>query len=93
MRDVTSEAEDSGVDVKQAKKVPIHGKMLLSTPDDVVITSHNWGSASSNISFPQAEVGVHVQSPELAKLVLARMEQVYPELKTEQPDITSSRLP
>ena len=80
MRDVTAEAAAAGVEVVQAKKVPAHSKMLLWTPDDVVVTSHNWASASSNVSFPQAEVGVHLRLPALADGVLTRLAEIYPQL-------------
>lgn len=80
MRDVTAEAADAGVGVLQARKVPLHGKMLLWTPDDLVLTSHNWGSASTNVAFPMAEVGVHVRLPGLADAVLARLTETYPGL-------------
>ncbi len=80
MRDVAMEAADAGVGVLQARKVPLHGKMLLWTPDDLVLTSHNWGSASTNVAFPMAEVGVHVRLPGLADTVLARLIEVYPGL-------------
>ena len=38
MRDVATDAADAGVGVLQARKVPLHGKMLLWTPDDLVLT-------------------------------------------------------
>ena len=63
-----------------ARKVPAHSKMLLWAPDDVLVTSHNWGSASPNVSFPQAEVGVHLRLPALANGVIARLAEVYPQL-------------
>jgi hypothetical protein len=85
MRDVAAEAAGAGVDVLQARKVPLHGKMLLWTPDDVVVTSHNWGSASTNTTFPLAEVGIHLRLPGLANLVLARLAQVFPQLGGTEP--------
>jgi cardiolipin synthase len=86
IRGVAAEAATVGVEFVQAKKVPAHGKMLLWTPHDVLVTSHNWGAASTNLSFPQAEVGVHVRSPGLAELVLARLAEAYPELAKERAD-------
>lgn len=80
MRDIAAEAVDAGVGVLQARKVPLHGKMLLWTPDDLVLTSHNWGSASTDVAFPMAEVGVAVRVPGLADAVLARLTEIYPGL-------------
>lgn len=93
MRDVAAEAAVAGVAVVQARKVPAHGKMLLWTPDDVLVTSHNWGSASTNMSFAQAEVGVHVRFPGLADTVLARLAAVYPQLAKVRPGGTDTPVP
>lgn len=84
MRDVATEAAGVGVGILQARKIPLHGKMLLWTPDDLVVTSHNWGSASTNVAFPMAEVGVHVRLPGLADTILSRLVQAYPELERAQ---------
>jgi phosphatidylserine/phosphatidylglycerophosphate/cardiolipin synthase-like enzyme len=94
MRDVAAEAAAAGVDVVKARQnLPVHGKMLLWTPDDVLVTSHNWGSASTNMSFPQAEVGVHVRLPSLADAVLARLAAIYPQLATVRGDRTDMPVP
>jgi len=83
MRDVAAELAEHDVDVLAAKKVPAHAKVLLWTPDDILVTSHNWGSASTNQSFPHAEVGVHVRANGLADTLLKRMSAVYPQLSEE----------
>ena len=85
MRDIAAEAVDAGVGVLQARKVPLHGKMLLWTPDDLVVTSHNWGSASTDVAFPMAEVGVHVRLPGLADAVFSRLTEIYPGLDCVPP--------
>ena len=83
MREVSSEAAEHDVSILMAKKVPAHAKVLLWTPDNVVVTSHNWGSASTNHSFPHAEVGVHIRAGGLADTLLERMSKVYPQLSEE----------
>jgi len=83
MREVAAEAAEQDVEILMAKKVPAHAKVLLWTPDNVVVTSHNWGSASTNQSFPHAEVGVHIRAEGLADMLLERMSAVYPQLSEE----------
>lgn len=83
MRDVAAEAAEHEVDVLMAKKVPAHAKVLLWTPDNAVVTSYNWGSASTNQSFPHAEVGVHIRADNLADMLLERMSAVYPQLSEQ----------
>lgn len=92
MRQVAAEAQQEGVRVLQAKdpRPPAHAKVLIWTPDNVVVTSHNWGSASSNLDFPMAEVGVHISMPGLADAVLARLQAVYPQLARMPPDGTDA---
>jgi hypothetical protein len=36
---------------------------VLWDNDDIVTTSLNWGSASPDDRFPQADVGVHIHAP------------------------------
>jgi cardiolipin synthase len=92
MRDVATDAHKDGVRVLQAKspKPPAHAKVLLWTPDDVVVTSHNWGSASSNPDFPAAEVGVHISMTGLADAVLGRLQAIYPQLVLAPSEVTDS---
>jgi hypothetical protein len=45
-----------------------------------VVTSQNWGSASSNDSFPASEVGVHIVSSGLANHARDRLAEIYPDL-------------
>jgi phosphatidylserine/phosphatidylglycerophosphate/cardiolipin synthase-like enzyme len=79
-RAVSAEAAAEGVRVVNARKTPVHGKVLLWTPDNVAVLSHNWGSASTNHDFPFAEVGVHLSAPKIADAVLERLASVYPDL-------------
>jgi cardiolipin synthase len=81
-RAVQADAALEGVRMAAAKPAA-HAKVLLWTPDDVAVTSHNWGSASSDQSFPFKEVGVHIQAPGLADILLARFREIYPNLFSE----------
>ena len=78
---IAAEALSDDVRVVEARKIPAHAKILLWSPDNVAVTSQNWGSASTNLTFPLAEIGVHVQAPGLADQILARFDEIYPQLK------------
>lgn len=82
-RAIGIEAADDGVRLVHASKTPAHGKVLLWTPDNLAATSHNWGSASTDHTFPYAEVGIHVCAPGLASVILEKFETIYPKLWDE----------
>ena len=48
-------------------------KVFVWTSDDVLVTSHNWGSASTDLPFPQVEVDVHVRLPGFVDAILERL--------------------
>ena len=60
-RELASEAEESGIRVVKSGRIPLHGKFLPWDEGDLVITSVNWASASSDPDFPEGEVGVSKQ--------------------------------
>lgn len=79
-RELAEEAARNGVRLIQTSKIPLHGKFVLWDDDDVVVTSLNWASASTDDSFPAGEVGVHIRSPGLALRMLAELGQTFPAL-------------
>lgn len=80
-RDISKEAEANGVRVVRVpRKLPIHGKFLTWDDDDIVVTSLNWASASSDPDAPLGEIGVHVRSAKIAQTILAQLETLYPQL-------------
>jgi cardiolipin synthase len=79
-RELVSEAEQSGVRVVKSGRIPLHGKFLTWDEDDIVITSVNWASASSDPDFPEGEVGVHIRAAEVAAPFLARLSTIHPNL-------------
>lgn len=78
---IATEALLNDVRVVEARKIPAHAKVLIWSPDNVAVTSQNWGSASTNLTFPLAEIGVHVQAPGLADQVLAKFDAIYPKVR------------
>nr|WP_294516298.1 phosphatidylserine synthase [uncultured Rhodopila sp.] len=74
------EVSSLGIRLISTDKVPLHGKFVLWDDDDVIVTSLNWASASSDDEFPASEIGVHVKCPGLANSVMERLVQVFPEL-------------
>ncbi|MDU7521860.1 MAG: phospholipase D-like domain-containing protein [Roseomonas mucosa] len=79
-RELAEEAASNGVHLVQTSKVPLHGKFVLWDDDDVVVTSLNWASASTDDTFPAGEVGVHIRSPGIARSMLAQLAAVFPGL-------------
>jgi cardiolipin synthase len=79
-RDLEKEAAALGIRLLRTDKVPLRGKFMLWDNDDVVVTSLNWASASSDDEFPASEIGVHVKCPGLAAHVIEQLERVFPEL-------------
>lgn len=79
-RNIQQEALIEGIELANSGKIPIHGKILLWMPDNAVVTSQNWGSATSNDLFPAAEVGVHIVSPGLADRARSRLNDIYPSM-------------
>jgi cardiolipin synthase A/B len=81
-KELALEAQKDGVKLIKTKSSTLHGKFVLWGDNDVLITSLNWASASSDPLFPLGEMGVHVSSPGLASLTLRRLESIFPELLT-----------
>jgi phosphatidylserine/phosphatidylglycerophosphate/cardiolipin synthase-like enzyme len=80
VRELQAEAQASGVRLVHSGKIPLHGKFLAWDEDDLVVTSINWASASSDADFPEGEVGVHICSAGIAKVSLERVAAIYPML-------------
>ncbi len=80
-RALAEEARANGVTLARTpKKLPLHGKFVAWDHDDVIVTSLNWASASSDPDFPWGDIGVHIHGAEIASNVLARLETLFPEL-------------
>ncbi len=58
--------------------IPLHGKFLAWDANDLVLSSLNWGSATSDTDFPQAEIGVHIRSVGIADHAVARLQSIFP---------------
>jgi cardiolipin synthase len=87
-RDLQSDAEADGIRLVNAGKIPLHGKFLAWDSHDFVVTSVNWASASSDVDFPEAEVGAHIKAEGISSIALARLSAIYPHLfdEDEQPE-------
>lgn len=82
-RALAEEARGNGVTLARTpKRLPLHGKFVAWDQDDVIVTSLNWASASSDPDFPWGDIGVHVHSERIASDVLVRLEALFPELAT-----------
>jgi phosphatidylserine/phosphatidylglycerophosphate/cardiolipin synthase-like enzyme len=84
-KEIEQEAASLGIRLLQTNKVPLHGKFVIWDDDDVIVTSLNWASASTDDEFPASEIGVHVRCPGLAARVMEQLEAIFPELLPESP--------
>jgi len=78
-RKLAEEAALSGMRLLKAP-IPLHGKFVVWDSDNLVVTSLNWGSATSDADFPQAEIGVHVESTGIADGAVAQLQTIFPDI-------------
>lgn len=79
-RKLAEEAAVNGVNLVKAGQIPLHGKFVAWDNDDLVVTSLNWASASGDLDFPQADIGVHISATGIADHVIRTLEAIFPEL-------------
>lgn len=77
-RTLAEEAARNGFRLIRLERPPLHGKFLAWDDDDIAVTSLNWGSARTPDDFPEAEIGVHINSPGLAADLMRRIEETFP---------------
>jgi cardiolipin synthase len=82
-RKLAEEAAMNGVRLIKAGEIPMHGKFLAWDNDDLVVTSLNWASASSDLDFPQGDIGVHIHMLNIASNAVGQLERIFPELPLE----------
>lgn len=75
--DVAREAERRGIRLI-AMAEGFHAKFMLWGDDDVVITSLNWGSATTSHDQIDSEIGVHLKGPKFAKILHDHMSTIWP---------------
>jgi len=80
MRALEQKAASLRIRLLQTRKIPLHGKFVIWDDDDIVVTSLNWASASTDDEFPASEIGVHVKCHGLAARVMEQLEVIFPEL-------------
>lgn len=82
-RTLAEEAAENGFRLVRLEKPPLHGKFLAWDDNDIAVTSLNWGSARTPDDFPQAEIGVHINSPGIAANLMRRIESIFPNVGSE----------
>ncbi len=90
-RKLAEEAETNGVRLIKAGDIPLHGKFVAWDDDNIVITSLNWASASSDLDFPQADIGVHIALDGIAEHALNILERIFPEIGGDRAIANSNR--
>jgi phosphatidylserine/phosphatidylglycerophosphate/cardiolipin synthase-like enzyme len=83
-RKLAEEAATNGVRLVRLNDVPLHGKFFAWDDDDIAVTSLNWGSASTQSDYPQADVGVHIHSPGIATNLVRRVEEIFPSVRPDR---------
>jgi cardiolipin synthase len=79
-RALATETAQNGVRLVQTRGVRLHGKFVAWDDDDLIVTSLNWASASADPEFAEAELGVHLKAPGVARYALNRLAALIPEL-------------
>lgn len=81
-RELTSEEALEGVRVVCTRKdgFKLHAKFVAWDDDDLLVTSLNWGSASTDVDSPCDEVGIHIHASGIGARTLSRMHTIFPEL-------------
>lgn len=77
-RKLADEAAANGVALIKAEPVPLHGKFVAWDDDDLVVTSLNWASASSDPDFVQSDIGVHIHAAGIARAAVSQLEVLFP---------------
>ena len=79
-RDLVQEAAKDGVHLIHLQKIPLHGKFVAWDDDNVIVTSMNWASASTDVNFPWSEVGVVINQPGIATKLIRTIETTFEEI-------------
>ncbi len=79
-RELAVEAAGNGIRLARLDKPPLHAKFVAWDSDDVVVTSLNWGSATGDGDYAQADLGIHVHAPGIAEHVVAELTRIFPTL-------------
>lgn len=81
-RKIAEEALENGVRLVKTDDLVLHGKFVVWDDDNIAITSLNWASASSDIDFPQADIGILIRQPGIANCAIDNLNSLFPNLNT-----------
>lgn len=73
-REEIARSRDEGISLEPIHKPRIHAKVLCWDDDNIVVTSLNWLSADASSNNLRQEIGVHINSPSIAKLFRERLQ-------------------
>lgn len=82
-RKLAEEAAQNGVQLVRTKTIPLHGKFIAADDDELVVTSLNWASASSDPDLPEGDVGVRIRLNGVARHAVDALQRIYPEVTNE----------
>ena len=82
-RKLAEEAAENGVRLIKTKTIPLHGKFIAADDDEIVVTSLNWASASSDPDLPECDVGVRIRLHGLAQHAVDVLRRIHPEMESD----------
>ena len=74
---ITAGLDMTGLDLQPQLAPSLHAKLLGWDANDVVITSQNWLSADPSDANVRRELGIHLYSPGVAELVVAKLRNCF----------------
>lgn len=85
-RKLAEEAAGNGVRLVKTRSIPLHGKFVAVDDDQLIVTSLNWASASSDPDLPEGDIGVSIRLPGIAKHAAEVLARIHPEIKEASAD-------
>jgi len=82
-RRMQKEEAPQGVRLIETRRERLHGKFAIWDDDDIIVTSLNWGSASTSADAPLGEIGVHIHAPGIGATALRHLLELFPEIEED----------
>lgn len=81
---ITEEAKSDGINIHPTISPRLHAKILAWDNDNLLITSQNWLSADPSTSTPLREIGIFVESKNIASHVIENFMNCQHPIKVEK---------
>jgi cardiolipin synthase A/B len=80
-QELAKELAANGVVLLRTDDGRLHAKFLAWNDDNLVVTSFNWASASTDPDNPWNEIGVRINAQGIATAAMAALAKAFPELE------------